>query len=88
VQGDLVVDDASRMGGRGGFMAAGPSGPLHVVADIPLPGPANRFDYQSVDPVRRQLYISHMSAGRLVVFDLDSSQVVNATDDEGAPTLA
>src|SRR3954469_13511617 len=53
-----------------------PRGALRAVADVPLPGPANRFDYQSVDPVARRLYISHMNAGRLVVFDLDSAHVV------------
>ena len=53
-----------------------PRGALRLVADVPLPGPANRFDYQSVDPAARRLYISHMNAGRLVVFDLDSSRVV------------
>jgi DNA-binding beta-propeller fold protein YncE len=56
--------------------ADAPRGPLRVIADIPLPGPANRFDYQSIDPAARRLYISHMNAGRLVVFDLDSSKVV------------
>jgi DNA-binding beta-propeller fold protein YncE len=49
---------------------------LRAVADIPLPGPANRFDYQSVDDAARRLYISHMNAGRLVVFDLDASKVL------------
>lgn len=52
-------------------------GPLHVVADVPLPGPANRFDYQSIDPERRRLYISHMDAGTVIVFDLDSARVVS-----------
>lgn len=51
-------------------------GPLRVVRDVPLPGPANRFDYQSIDPARGRLYISHMNAGRVVVFDLDSSRGV------------
>lgn len=51
-------------------------GPLRVVRDIPLPGPANRFDYQSIDATRGRLYISHMNAGRVVVFDLDSARVV------------
>ena len=51
-------------------------GPLQVVQNIPLPGPASRFDYQSIDPVARRLFINHMNAGRLVVFDLDSSRVV------------
>jgi DNA-binding beta-propeller fold protein YncE len=56
--------------------SAGPRGHLRPIADIPLPGPANRFDYQSVDPAAGRLYISHMNAGTLVVFDLDSSRVV------------
>ena len=56
--------------------ADAPRGPLRLVQDVPLPGPPNRFDYQSVDPAARRLYISHMNAGRLVVFDLDSSRVV------------
>jgi DNA-binding beta-propeller fold protein YncE len=51
-------------------------GPLRLIRDIPLPGPANRFDYQSVDPAAGRLYISHMGAGRLIVFDLDSSKVI------------
>ena len=49
---------------------------LRLVADVVLPGPPSRFDYQSVDPVARRLYISHMGAGRLLVVDLDSNRVV------------
>lgn len=51
-------------------------GPLRAVGDVALPGSANRFDYQSVDPERRRLYISHMDAGRVIVFDLDGGRVV------------
>lgn len=50
--------------------------PLRLVGDVALPGPANRFDYQSVDPTSRRLYVSHMSGGTLVVFDLDANRVV------------
>ena len=49
---------------------------LAVVADVPLHGPANRFDYQSIDTATRRLYISHMNAGTLVVFDLARDSVV------------
>lgn len=49
---------------------------LRLVATIPLPGPANRFDYQSLDAARGRLYLSHMNAGHLLVFDVDSSRVV------------
>jgi Uncharacterized conserved protein len=44
-------------------------------ASIPLPGPANRFDYQSIDAASARLYMSHMNAGTLVVFDLDAGKV-------------
>jgi DNA-binding beta-propeller fold protein YncE len=56
--------------------ADAPRGALRLVADVPLSGPATRFDYQSVDPNRGRLYISHMDAGRVVVFDLDSSRII------------
>lgn len=56
--------------------AHGPLRALHLVEDLPLPGPANRFDYQNVDSAGARLYISHMGAGTLVVFDLDASRVV------------
>lgn len=51
-------------------------GPLRVVRDVPLPGPARRFDYQSVDPDARRLYVSHMGGDHLVVVDIDSAKVV------------
>lgn len=55
-------------------------GPLAVVADLPLPGPANRFDYQSIDATSGRLYINHMNAGRTIVFGLDSSRVITEID--------
>ena len=55
--------------------AAAARGGLRVVRDLPLPGPANRFDYQTIDPTTRRLYISHMDAGAVVVFDLDAGVV-------------
>ena len=50
--------------------------PLVKVADIPLPGPAVRFDYQSYDAAHHRLYISHMGANRLIVFDTRSRRVL------------
>lgn len=52
-------------------------GALSVVQDIALPGPANRFDYQSLDLAARRLYLSHMNAGRLVVVDLATAKVLS-----------
>jgi YVTN family beta-propeller protein len=53
---------------------------LRLVADVPLPGPAVRFDYQSLDPTDGRLYIAHMNADQLVVFDTKKREVVANLD--------
>jgi hypothetical protein len=60
---------------------AAPRAGLKVVREVPLPGPANRFDYQSVDPVAGRIYMNHMNAGRTVVFDADQGKVVTEIAD-------
>lgn len=59
--------------------------PLRRIADVPLPGSASRFDYQSVDPELGRLYIAHMGAGTLVVFGLREGRVLAAR--EGFPRI-
>src|ERR1700680_3533801 len=54
--------------------------PLKKVADIPMPGPAVRFDYQSLDASQGRLYIAHMNADQLVVFDIKKREVVAHLD--------
>jgi DNA-binding beta-propeller fold protein YncE len=49
---------------------------LKLVREVPLPGPANRFDYQSVDPASGRIYMNHMNAGRTIVFDANSERVI------------
>ena len=61
------------------------SAPLKKVADVPLTGPAVRFDYQSLDPSHGRLYIAHMSADQLVVFDTNHRTVVATLD--GFPSV-
>src|SRR5271169_2940177 len=56
------------------------SAPLRQVADVPLPGPAVRFDYQSLDGSHGRLYIAHMSADQLVVLDTKKREVVANLD--------
>src|ERR1700704_5712325 len=56
------------------------SAPLKRVADVPLPGPAVRFDYQSLDASHGCLYIAHMNADQLVVFDTKKREVVANLD--------
>src|SRR5258706_1464934 len=59
--------------------------PLRVVTDIPLTGSASRFDYQSLEPASGRLFISHMGAGQLVVFDVRVGKVIGNLD--GFPTV-
>jgi len=54
--------------------------PLQVVRDIPLPGSASRFDYQSLEAASGRLFISHMGAGQLVVFDVRAQNVIGNLD--------
>jgi DNA-binding beta-propeller fold protein YncE len=56
------------------------SAPLEKVADVPLPGAAVRFDYQSLDVSHGRLYIAHMNADQLVVFDTKKREVVANLD--------
>ncbi len=57
------------------FLTAG-SGPLRTVADIPLPGASSRFDYACLDPGAHRLYLNHMGAGEVVVFDTANRKVI------------
>jgi YVTN family beta-propeller protein len=59
--------------------------PLKKVADIPLPGSPVRFDYQSLDASQGRLYIAHMNANQLVVFDTKKRAVVANLD--GFPSV-
>jgi DNA-binding beta-propeller fold protein YncE len=54
---------------------------LKLVKDVLMPGSASRFDYQSLDPTTGRLYIAHMGAGQLVVFDTKKRNVVATVDD-------
>jgi DNA-binding beta-propeller fold protein YncE len=53
---------------------------LTLVADVPMSGPAVRFDYQSLDAEHGRLYIAHMNADQLVVFDTQKRLVVATLD--------
>src|SRR5216117_3935543 len=59
--------------------------PLRAVTDVPLPGSASRFDYQSLEPASGRLFISHMGAGQLVVFDVRAGKVIGNLG--GFPTV-
>ena len=52
--------------------------PLKPVARVSLPGSSVRFDYESLDPGTNRLYIAHMDAGTLLVFDVRTRRVVRS----------
>ena len=62
---------ASAQTGQGALPPA-----FHVVADVPLPGDTSRFDYQSLDAQAHRLYIAHLGASQVIVFDTQSGTVV------------
>ncbi len=49
---------------------------LRLVKELPLPGPPNRFDYQSFDPTTGRLWMNHMNAGETLVLSTDSDRVI------------
>src|SRR5689334_6421602 len=49
---------------------------LTSVADVALPGDTSRWDYQSLDPQSHRLFIAHLGAGEVVVYDTAHGSVV------------
>ena len=49
--------------------------PLVLVADAPLPGAANRFDYQDLDVARGHLVVAHMNDAAVLVLNLRDGSV-------------
>ena len=76
----LLIWNLGRKFPRQHVQAEGKSALLRTVAEIPLPGPAVRFDYQSFDETSGRLYIAHMNADQLVVFDTEKRSVVANLD--------
>jgi DNA-binding beta-propeller fold protein YncE len=62
---------ASQLAGEAAF---------RTVAEVPMPGPAVRFDYQSLDRTTGRLYIAHMNADQLVVFDVKERKTIANLD--------
>ncbi len=59
---------------------------FQLVADVPLSGSASRFDYQSLDDASGRLYIAHMGADQVVVFDTNTQQVAGTVGEVKTPT--
>ena len=61
----------------GAAVASTPAVPLRMVhPDVPLAGKPDRFDYATIDPQRRLLFIAHLGSGIVTAVDLRSERVV------------
>jgi DNA-binding beta-propeller fold protein YncE len=59
-----------------GSAGAARQSPFRVVRDVPLSGGTGRFDYQSLDEQAHRLYVAHLGAGLVTVFDTETGTVV------------
>jgi DNA-binding beta-propeller fold protein YncE len=62
-------------GSRAAAQVTGSAPAWRLVADVPLPGKAARFDYQSFDASTGWLWIAHMGAGQVLAFDVRTRRV-------------
>ncbi len=74
-----AADSGSTGGGQGASRL-----PLVLVADVPLPGGATRFDYQEIEPGPGHLVVAHMNDGSVLVTDLRDGSVLKEL--KGIPT--
>jgi DNA-binding beta-propeller fold protein YncE len=57
--------------------------PLQFVSDIPLPGRATRFDYESIDSTTRRLYLAHLGDSAVTVIDMVGRSVIGNVENVG-----
>ena len=72
----LVVAAATLLLSSGIAFAQGSGVTLQKVADYQLPGDTSRWDYQSIDSQSYRLFIAHLGAGEVVVYDTQRAAVV------------
>jgi len=60
------------------------SGLLSLVAEVPLPGAAARFDYQEIDSATGRLVVAHMNDDAVLILDLRDGSVLKVVS--GIPT--
>ncbi|TME33500.1 MAG: YncE family protein [Chloroflexi bacterium] len=52
-----------------------------TVRDTPLPGDTSRFDYESLDSQSHRLYVTHLGAGTIPVYDIQAGGIVGEIPD-------
>lgn len=49
---------------------------FYTVRDVPLPGDTSRFDYVTLEPTSHRLFIAHLGAGTVPVYDIGAGAIV------------
>jgi len=49
---------------------------FNTIQDVLLPGDTSRFDYESIDPTTHRLFIAHLGAGTVPVYDIPSGAML------------
>jgi hypothetical protein len=49
---------------------------FYTVRDVPLPGDTSRFDYVTLEPSSHRLFIAHLGAGTVPVYDIGTGAIV------------
>ena len=65
--------------------ASQPAQRLVLVADVPLPGRAVRFDYQDIDAANQRLFITHMNDASVVVVSTVDGKLVKVIGNVPTP---
>jgi YVTN family beta-propeller protein len=56
-------------------------GALYTVRDVPLPGDTSRFDYEAIDASTHRLFIAHLGAGTVAVYDIAGGTMLGEISD-------
>ncbi len=54
---------------------------FYTVRDVPLPGDTSRWDYESLDPLSHRLYVTHLGAGTVAVYDTGAGSIIGEIRD-------
>ncbi len=81
----LSVLAVSGQGGAAQLKGAVKALPLHLVADVALPGGATRMDYISIDSAGHRAFLAHMGDGSVISVDTAGLKV--AAEGKGTPRV-
>jgi DNA-binding beta-propeller fold protein YncE len=79
--GCAAIVGVALLSSAGTAVGVPPSLPLRAITDLPLGGRSPRFDYQTIDPAARRLYIAHQGDGTILIVDLAHPRILGRIGD-------